>query len=81
MTVIIASTSVSNKTTDSQERLEAIFHTVDTIKSDLNKCGMRLQEAKQLNTITPFCQRCRILHLHLRPCRRAATGDRGKRAA
>ncbi len=31
--------------TQSQDRLESIFHTVDTIKSDLCKCGMRLQEA------------------------------------
>ena len=44
----------SKKVTNSQERLEAIFHTVDTIKSDLNKCGMRLQEARQLCAITPF---------------------------
>jgi len=34
--------------------LEAIFHTVDTIKSDLNKCGMRLQEARQFCGISPF---------------------------
>lgn len=54
MTAIIASTPVSKKVTNSQERLEAIFHTVDTIKSDLNKCGMRLQEARQLCAITPF---------------------------
>ena len=54
MSVIIASTPVSKKVTNSQERLEAIFHTVDTIKSDLNKCGMRLQEAKQLGAIAPF---------------------------
>jgi hypothetical protein len=54
MTIIIASTSTSKKVTGSQERLEAIFHTVDTIKADLNKCGMRLQEARQLGAIMPF---------------------------
>jgi len=54
MTVIIASRPTSKKITNSQERLEAIFHTVDTIKSDLNKCGMRLQEARQLCAIAPF---------------------------
>jgi len=54
MTVIIASTPTSKKITGNQERLEAIFHTVDTLKADLNKCGMRLQEARQLCSITPF---------------------------
>ena len=54
MTVIVASTPTSKKITGNQERLEAIFHTVDTIKSDLNKCGMRLQEARQLCAIVPF---------------------------
>lgn len=54
MTVIIASTLVSKKITNSQERLEAIFHTVDTIKSDLNKCGMRLQACREFSGISPF---------------------------
>jgi hypothetical protein len=40
--------------TSNQERLEAIFHTVDTIKSDLNKCGMRLQEAGKFFNIPSF---------------------------
>ena|GEM_PF-3974078 len=31
MTVIIASTPTSKKITNNHERLEAIFHTVDTI--------------------------------------------------
>jgi len=48
MTVIIASTPVSNKVNSNQERLEAIFHTVDTIKSDLNKFGMRLQKGSMV---------------------------------
>ncbi|MFH2108553.1 MAG: hypothetical protein ABII93_07785 [Chrysiogenia bacterium] len=54
MTVIVASNSRLKRPTRSQDRLEAIFHTVDTIKSDLNKCGMRLQEARQFCGISPF---------------------------
>lgn len=58
LTVIIAHSTetarVERKVSANQERLEAIFHTVDTIKSDLNKCGMRLQEARTLCAIVPF---------------------------
>ncbi len=54
MTVIVASSSRCKRPTRSQDHLEAIFHTVDTIKSDLNKCGMRLQEARQFCGISPF---------------------------
>lgn len=54
MTVIIASTLTSKKIAGNKERLEAIFHTVDTIKSDLNKCGMLLQEARHICAISPF---------------------------
>lgn len=54
MTVIIASTPVSKKITNNHERLEAIFHTVDTIKSDLNKCGMRLQVCREFSGLSPF---------------------------
>ena len=58
LTVIIAHSAESGKAarkiTGNQERLEAIFHTVDTIKSDLNKCGMRLQEARQFFNISCF---------------------------
>ncbi len=58
LTVIIAHSSeaarLGKKITGNQERLEAIFHAVDTIKSDLNKCGMRLQESRQLCGISPF---------------------------
>jgi hypothetical protein len=58
LTVIIAhsadSARLGKKITGGQERLEAIFHTVDTLKSDLNKCGMRLQEARQFFGIVPF---------------------------
>jgi len=58
LTVIIAHASeagrVSKKLSNNQERLEAIFHTVDTIKSDLNKCGMRVQEAGRFFGIPGF---------------------------
>ncbi|MCJ7483481.1 MAG: hypothetical protein MUO31_11000 [Thermodesulfovibrionales bacterium] len=54
MTVIVASTPTSKKINGNQERLEAIFHTVDTIKSDLSKCGMRLQACREFSGITPF---------------------------
>ena len=58
LTVIIAHSTeaarVNKKITGNQERLEAIFHAVDTIKSDLNKCGMRLQEARQICALAPF---------------------------
>jgi type II secretory pathway component PulJ len=58
LTVIIAHSTeaarLERKVAGNQERLEAIFHTVDTIKSDLNKCGMRLQEARALCGLAPF---------------------------
>jgi hypothetical protein len=58
LTVIVAHSTetarLGKKITGNQERLEAIFHSVDTIKSDLNKCGMRLQEARQFCEIAPF---------------------------
>lgn len=48
------STKYARKITDNQQVLESIFHTVDTIKSDLSKCGMRLQEAAQHFNIPLF---------------------------
>lgn len=42
---VTASIRCSEKIINNQQRLEAIFHTVDTIKSDLTKCGMRIQQA------------------------------------
>ena len=38
---------ISKKITSKQDILESVFHTVDTIKTDLTKCGMRLQEASK----------------------------------
>ena len=40
MSVIIAHSSKAARELSQQERLEAIFRTVDTIKADLNKCGL-----------------------------------------
>lgn len=44
----------SQKIIGNQARLEAIFHTVDTIKSDLTRCGSRLQEASDTFGFTTF---------------------------
>lgn len=38
----------SAKVINNMNRMEGIFHTVDTIRSDLNRCGMKLQEASSL---------------------------------
>lgn len=45
LTNVSGSAVHSKKITGNQQVLESIFHTVDTIKLDLSKCGMRLQEA------------------------------------
>lgn len=44
---IATSTHHSKRILTNQEILESIFHTVDTMKSDLTKCGMRLQQANE----------------------------------
>ena len=54
ITSVFESTSCSKKVNKNQQMLESIFHTVDTIKSDLSKCGMRLQEAGQYYKIDWF---------------------------
>ena len=46
--------TVSRKITSRQQILESLFFTVDTIKNDLTKCGMRLQEAAELFDLTLF---------------------------
>jgi len=46
--------AVSKKITSRQQVLESLFFTVDTIKNDLTKCGMRLQEASELFGIELF---------------------------
>lgn len=46
--------AVSKKIATRQQVLESLFFTVDTIKNDLTKCGMRLQEAAELFDIRPF---------------------------
>ncbi|MDY0297613.1 MAG: prepilin-type N-terminal cleavage/methylation domain-containing protein [Acidobacteriota bacterium] len=51
---ITHSSALSNRAVSQQQNLEALFHTVDTIKSDLTRCGMRLQEAAAEFSIKPF---------------------------
>ncbi len=41
---ITSTAKSSKKLNNDNEEIESIFHTVDIIKSDLNKCGMRLIE-------------------------------------
>lgn len=54
ITNITEGVSVSNKIITKQQVLESLFFTVDTIKSDLTKCGMRLQEAKKYFNLPLF---------------------------
>lgn len=41
----VSASRSAEKIIDNQQRLEGIFHTMESIKSDLTKCGMRLMEA------------------------------------
>ena len=43
------SSAVTKKLTTNQQKLEAIFFAVDMIKSDLTRCGMRLQEVQKVS--------------------------------
>lgn len=58
LTIVLSTVSESaqhtKKITANQQRLEGIFRTVDSIKSDLGKCGMRLQEAARIFSIPLF---------------------------
>jgi len=45
VTNVTNSTRSSKRLINNQQRMETIFHTVEMIRSDLTKCGMRLQEA------------------------------------
>ena len=54
ITNITEGISISNKVITKQQVLESLFFTVDTIKSDLTKCGMRLQEAKRYFNLPLF---------------------------
>lgn len=51
LTFVIANVSGSikhsQKIISNQQKLEALFNTADMIRSDLTKCGMRLQEASK----------------------------------
>lgn len=51
---IAHSSTLSEKLISNQQNLESLFHTVDTIKSDLSRCGMRMQEAMEKFPIQPF---------------------------
>ncbi|MCK5057501.1 MAG: hypothetical protein KAT34_12635 [Candidatus Aminicenantes bacterium] len=51
---ITDSTRCSEKVINNQQVMESIFHTVDTIRSDLTKCGMRLHEAEEHFDISLF---------------------------
>jgi prepilin-type N-terminal cleavage/methylation domain-containing protein len=56
LTLIVGQASLlgqrSPKIIEKQDRLEALFNTVDFFKSDMNACGQRLQEAQAfLNTL------------------------------
>ncbi|MCP4221699.1 MAG: type II secretion system protein [bacterium] len=42
---ISSSSRYSKKITHQQQKMESIFHTIDSIRSDLTKCGMRVQRA------------------------------------
>jgi hypothetical protein len=53
-THISQSTGITRKVIANQQRNEAIFHTVDMLRSDLSKCGMRLQEAANCFSISLF---------------------------
>ncbi len=41
------SMSPTRKVISHQEKMESIFHTMDMLRADLTKCGMRLQEASK----------------------------------
>ncbi len=51
---ISESSNYSKKITDNQQLMESIFHSADTIRADLTKCGMRLHEAEKYFNIPLF---------------------------
>ena len=51
---IAHSSTLSEKVVSHQQTLESLFHTVDTIKSDLSRCGMRMQEAARKFPVHSF---------------------------
>lgn len=54
MSNLSESTAYSKKVTTNQQKMEAIFHTVEMLRSDLTKCGMRLQEAAKFFSFPLF---------------------------
>lgn len=51
---VAESTKISKKITGNQQVMESIFHTIDSLRSDLTKCGMRLQEAGKCFDLSLF---------------------------
>ncbi len=51
---VVETNRCGEKLIGNQQRLESIFHTVDTLNSDLTKCGMRLQEAADVFGFSTF---------------------------
>lgn len=45
---------VSRKVIDNQRKMEMIFHTMEMIRSDLTKCGMRLREPARIFGLSFF---------------------------
>ena len=48
------SARTSKRVINNQEKMESIFHTVEMIRSDLTKCGMRLREAARVFPLPLF---------------------------
>jgi prepilin-type N-terminal cleavage/methylation domain-containing protein len=48
LSTVSQSVGASRKIVSHQEKMEGIFHTMNMLRSDLTKCGMRLQEAAQV---------------------------------
>ncbi len=51
---LIEGIEIGKKVTSRHKLLESLFFTVDTIKNDLTKCGMRLQEASSIFNLQLF---------------------------
>jgi type II secretory pathway component PulJ len=54
ITSIGGSTGVSKQLIGHQQKMESICHTIEMLKSDLTKCGMRLQEAASIFNLSLF---------------------------
>jgi len=69
LTMVISSVThsvrISRHFGEDQQRLEAIFHAIDTLRADIENCGMRLQEPLALDFPVVTCAddhtRCSLL--------------------